>query len=120
MTQFNGVFFGIFSVTNTPYHIIWHCIFTAPRSKSWSDILILVGLFTIPVCNVKLERIFTKLKYIKKKFCTRLTGKFSSYSRRRPFRETLDAFPVINLWVKGKSETPSSSSAKTIQETNIY
>ena len=33
-------------------------IFTAPRSKAWSDVLVMISLlFTVPVSNAKLERI---------------------------------------------------------------
>ena len=41
-------------------------IVTAPRSKGWSDLLLMIKLlFTVPVSNAKRERMFSKLKRVK-------------------------------------------------------
>lgn len=41
-------------------------IFTTPKGKVWSDILFLIKLlFTIPVSNFKLGKIFSELKRVK-------------------------------------------------------
>lgn len=54
------------SLSTTHYGKIWHHIFSFLRSKAWYDVLNLVKLlFTIPVTNVKLERMFLKLKHMK-------------------------------------------------------
>ena len=51
------------------YLVTWHKIFTAPRSKCWSDLLLVIWLlFTVPVPNAKLERTFSKLKRVKTNF----------------------------------------------------
>ena len=54
------------SVSTTPYRICWRHIFTSPRSSAWKDVLLLVELlFTVPISNAKLERMFSKLKQVK-------------------------------------------------------
>ena len=51
------------------YLVTWRKIFTAPRSKSQSDVLVIIKLlFTVPVSNAKLERMFSKLKRVKINF----------------------------------------------------
>ena len=51
------------------YLVTWRKIFTAPRSKSQSDVLAIIKLlFTVPVSNAKLERMFSKLKRVKINF----------------------------------------------------
>ena len=48
----------------------WRKIFTAPKSKGWSDVLLMIKLLlTIPVSNAKLERIFSNLKCDKTNCC---------------------------------------------------
>ena len=40
-------------------------IFSSPRSENWTDILALVELlFTVPISNAKLERMFSKMKRV--------------------------------------------------------
>ena len=51
------------------YLVTWRKIFTAPRSKGWSDVLVMIRLlFTVPVSNSKLERMFSTLKSVKINF----------------------------------------------------
>ncbi len=48
------------------YQAVWWRLFHAPNSSNWSNILTLVRLlFTLPVSNGKLERVFSTLKLIK-------------------------------------------------------
>ena len=50
--------------------VTWCKIFTAPRSKGWSNVLVMIKLlFTVPVSNAKPERMFSKLKPLKINFC---------------------------------------------------
>ena len=83
----------------------WRKIFTAPRSKGSSDVLLMTKmLFTVPVSNTKLERIFSKLKRVKTNFrCSlgvkglenilRIIEEGSSW-------ETFDAISAIKKWSK--------------------
>ena len=43
------------------YLVTWCKIFTAPRSKGWSNLPVMIRLlFTVPISNAKLERMFSK------------------------------------------------------------
>ena len=54
------------SLSNTPYRKTWRGIFVSPRSQAWKDVLLIIKLlFTIPVSNAKLERMFSKMKHVK-------------------------------------------------------
>ena len=47
------------------YMKTWRKIFSSPRCKNWSAALTLIELlFTLPISNAKLERIFSKLKRV--------------------------------------------------------
>ena len=57
------------SLAGVLYLVTWRKIFTAPRSKGWSDVLVMIRLsFTVPVSNAKLERMFSELKRVKINF----------------------------------------------------
>ena len=61
------------SLTGVLHLVTWGQSFMAPRSKEWSDILVMIRLlFTVPVFNAKLEIIFSKLKRAKINFCCSL------------------------------------------------
>ena len=52
-------------VTGRDYMKTWRLIFSSPRSENWTDILALVELlFTVPISNAKLERMFSKMKRV--------------------------------------------------------
>ena len=54
------------NVSENPYRVTWRKLFTTPRKAEWEEILTLIRLlFTIPISNAKLERLFPKLKRIK-------------------------------------------------------
>ena len=58
--------FSLAGVSYIAYIVTQHQIFTAPRGKGWSDALLMMRLlFTVPVSNAKLERMYTKLKRVK-------------------------------------------------------
>ena len=51
------------------YLVSWRKIFTAPRRKGLSDVLVMIRLlFTVLVFNAKLERTFSELKCVKINF----------------------------------------------------
>ena len=57
------------SLQSTPYRVTWRKLFAPPRCTEWKDILVVIELlFMIPICNAKLERMFSKLKYVKTDF----------------------------------------------------
>lgn len=54
------------SLSTTNYQEVWWKIFQCPNAPDWSNILTLAQLlFTLPVSNGKLERVFSTLKNIK-------------------------------------------------------
>ena len=54
------------SLATMDYQSVWWRLYHAPNASSWSNILQLVRLlFTLPVSNGKLERVFSTLKLIK-------------------------------------------------------
>ena len=54
------------SLATMDYQSVWWSLYHAPNASSWSNILQLVRLlFTLPVSNGKLERVFSTLKLIK-------------------------------------------------------
>ena len=56
-------------LTGISYLITWRKLFSSPRRVEWNDILTVVELmFTFPVSNAKLERMFSKLKRVKTDF----------------------------------------------------
>ena len=88
--------------------------FLAPRSKAWSDVLTLVELlFTIPVTNAKLEKMFSKLKHIKTNCRSRLTEtRLESLLRIAddgPKFSEYDVSSAMSLWAKGKMRRPKQS-----------
>ena len=45
-----------FSIARVSYLVTGHKIFTTPRGKGWSHVLLIIRLlFTVPVSNAKLE-----------------------------------------------------------------
>lgn len=54
------------SLSTTNYQEVWWKLFNSPSAADWSNILTLAQLlFTLPVSNGKLERVFSTLKNIK-------------------------------------------------------
>ncbi|CAB4003716.1 zinc finger 862-like [Paramuricea clavata] len=104
-------------VTGQSYLITWRKIFSAPRSKGWKDALILVELlFTIPVSNAKLERMFSKLKRVKTNFrCSLSLQRLENILRimeEGPTWEEYDPLPAIELWNSAKQLRPHDEKQK--------
>ena len=54
------------SISTLDYRSVWWRLYHSPNASSWTNILALVQLlFTLPVSNGKLERVFSTLKVIK-------------------------------------------------------
>lgn len=90
-------------ITGISYMKTWRKIFSSPRCADWSGILTLVELlFTLPISNAKIERIFSKLKRV-------LTEKRASLKEARlddlirimeegPSWELYHPYDAIKLW----------------------
>ena len=102
------------SLSTMHYRKIWRHIFSALRSKAWSDVLTLVELlFTIPVGNGKLERMFSKLKHIKTNCQSRLTevrlDSFLKIAEDGPKFGDYDVSFAMSLWAKDKIRQPNQA-----------
>lgn len=108
------------SLSSTSYHVVWWKLFHSPNASDWTSVLILARLlFTLPVSNGKLERVFSTMKNIK-------VDKRSSMSN-----ELLDDLLVINvdkvnieefkadhsidLWWRSKTRCPNRTARKVYE-----
>ena len=109
------------SLSATSYLCTWRKIFSSPRCKNWRDVLILIELlFTIPVCNAKLERMFSKLKYAKTDFRCSLSTKRLEHLLRivesGPDVKNYDVLPAIAKWASDKNRRPSEQKPKVYKK----
>lgn len=90
------------------YRNTWRKLFTTPNSAQWNDMLIMIRLlFTIPISNAKLERLFSKLKRIKTAFRSslgfvRLENLLRILEEGPPIEE-YDPTSAIELWASQKN-----------------
>lgn len=109
------------SISNTSYKKTWYRIFNSPRKTQWKDILIMVELiFTIPVSNAKLERMFSKMKHVKTLNRSALKEKKLEAILRileeGPPLQTYDPTPAIQLWMNAKYRRPNQRKRKTYKK----
>nr|XP_047140930.1 zinc finger protein 862-like [Hydra vulgaris] len=100
------------SPVETQYRITWRRIFVSPRSKSWTSILTVAELlFTLPISNAKLERMFSKMKSVKSNYRTSLTESCVSNILRiledGPLLKEFNFLPAIELWWSDKGGRPN-------------
>ena len=105
------------SLSNTPYRETWRCIFASPRSQAWKDVLLIIELlFTIPVSNAKLERMFSKMKHVKTLLRASLSEmKLESILRineEGPDFLEYDPMSAIKLWVS-ENRRPNQEKRKS-------
>ena len=100
------------------YHVVWRKLFESTKSSDWSGILLLAKiLFTLPVSNAKVERLFSLMNRVK-------TDSRNSLSKERlnsllricmegPPLAQFDAIPAMQLWQEGvRLRRPNQSSRK--------
>ena len=109
------------SIADTPYRKTWHLIFNSPRRKAWADILIVIELlFTMPISNAKLERMFSKMKNVKTLARSSIKEKkLESLLRIREEGPKLDDFDptsAIQLWMDSKYRRPNQRKRKTYKK----
>lgn len=106
----------------TPCRMLWRRIFSSPRSKeSWSAILTVVELlFTLPISNAKLERMFSNLKTIKTVKRVNLRAQrldsFLRISEDGPDVDKFDATTALQLWANEKVRRPCQSQRKDYKQ----
>ena len=73
-----------------------------PKGKGWIKILLMIRLFTVPVSNAKLKRMFSKLNYVKTSFGCSLDVKYLEIILKIMIepgsRKTFDPIQAIKKW----------------------
>ena len=112
----------ILSLAGVLYLVTWLKIFTSPRGKGWSDVLLMIRLlFTVSVSKGNLERMLYKLKLVKTSFrCSLGVKRFENILRimeEGSSWETFDPISAIMKWsidrVRCTTEETGSCSYRT-------
>lgn len=109
------------SVASTPYLSTWRKIFCSSRRDQWQDFLGLVELlFTIPICNAKLERMFSKLKFVKTVFRCSLNMETLENLLRivetGPDVAEYNVMPAVEKWILQADRRPKQNDRKKYKE----
>ena len=101
----------------TNYKKIWKLLFNCSYSSNWKNILILIELlFCVPVCNAKLERMFSQLKRTKNDIrCSLGENRLTNILRiveEGPPVGSFDVGPVVQLWQSQKVRRPNQKRRK--------
>ncbi len=100
------------SLSIMDYQSVWWCLFHAPNSPEWSNLLTLSTLlFSLPVSNGKLERAFSRLNLIKssKRNCLgsdTLSDLLVLNTNKVPL-QNFSPDTSIDLWWNAKTRKPS-------------
>ena len=99
------------------YKKTWRLLYNCSYSSKWKNILPLIQLlFSVPICNAKLERLFSKLKRTKNDArCSlgeeRLTNVLRIQEEGPPLG-SFDATPVVQMWQSQKVRRPNQKRRK--------
>ena len=103
--------------SRTPYLRVWRRIFHSSQKDEWSMVLLLVELlFSIPISNAKVERLFSLMNHVKTdSWATLGEDTLNHLIRIRmegpPFEE-YDPTPAIQLWASSASRRPNQRRRK--------
>ena len=105
------------SLATLDYRAVWWRLFHSPNSSSWPNALALCRLlFTLPVSNGKLERIFSVLKLIKVNRRSSLGNNtlkdLLMLNTNGIFMENFNPDPCIELWWQAKTRRPDQKKRK--------
>jgi hypothetical protein len=104
------------------YKKTWKFVFLSSYAKSkWKNILTLVELlFSIPVSNAKLERMFSNMQRAKvDSRCSLGERRLTHLLRIKeegPELGTFDVTPVVELWLKSKVRRPNQNKRKKYKQ----
>ena len=106
------------SLSNTPYRKTWRRISASPHSQAWKDVLLIIELlFTIPFSNAKLERMFSKMKHVKRLLRASLSEKklesILRINEEGPDFLKYDPMSAIELWASEKNRRPNQEKRKS-------
>jgi len=105
------------SLSTLDYRAVWWKVFNSPDSSAWVNVLNLIELlFSLPVSNGVVERVFSQMNVIKGKKRSSLTNDtlddlLSISSANLPLSE-FDPNEAINLWWNEKIRRPNHSARK--------
>lgn len=102
---------------NTGYRKLWHQIFSSSMKNEWVPVLLLVELlFTLPVSNAKVERLFSIMNRVKTDTRNSLKEKRLQNLVRVSFQgkdsNVFDLSPAIELWANDVVRRPTQSERK--------
>ena len=105
------------SLATLDYRAVWWRLFHSPNSSSWPNALALCRLlFTLPVFNGKLERIFSVLKLIKANRRSSLGNDtlkdLLMLNTNGISMENFNPDPCIELWWQAKTRRPDQKKRK--------
>lgn len=105
-------------IVRLDYKIIWWRIFNATDANKWRNVLPIVELlFSLPMSNGRLERIFSQLKLLKSKSRTRLTSdsldQLVRITVEGPSLQNWNAAGALDLWFNDKSRRVHQNSQKS-------
>ena len=101
-------------LSGVSYLVTWRKLFSSPSKKDWVDILNLIQLlFTIPVSNAKLERMFSKMKRLKT-VCRASLGTHQLEHLLRivedgPSFTSYNVMPAVEFWANQKYRRPNQN-----------
>lgn len=103
--------------SRTPYLRVWRRIFDSSRRDQWSMVLTLVELlFSIPISNAKVERLFSLMNRVKTdRRATLGESNLNHLVRIRlegPAFQDYDSTPAIQLWLSSAARRPNQNIRK--------
>ena len=103
---------GYLDPSKTPYLQVWNRIFSSSRRDRWNLVLLLVELlFSIPISNAKVERMFSLMNRVKTDSRASLgENTLNNLIRIRmegPPIEEFDPTPAIQLWAISATRRPN-------------
>ena len=103
--------------TGTHYLRVWHRIFNSPRSVDWNMVLLIAELiFSIPISNAKVERLFSLMKRVKTDSRASLgentLTNLVRIDMEGPTLEEYDPAAAMQLWASGRSRRPQQTKRK--------
>jgi hypothetical protein len=110
------------NVSKTDYRVVWRKLFESSKSHEWKSALLLVKLlFTLPVSNAKVERLFSLMNRVKTDTRNSLSkDRLSSLLRicmEGPSLQDFDPKPSMTLWKDAVvARRPSQNKRKAYKE----
>ena len=111
------------SLSSTNYQAVWWKLFHSADASGWTNALKLARLlFSLPVSNGKLERVFSTMKNIKQEkrssMSNELLDDLLAINVEKVNVEEFDPDDSIELWWKAKTRRPNQRKRKSTEKRN--